>query len=85
MITTTGQLIEAWAALENNVPHTLDQSGDWLASLKVVMAALERTLQNEGRGAFILLITPFGGLPRPPVEAASPAPPQKEKPNPPAG
>jgi hypothetical protein len=85
MTSTTEHLQAMWAAaLEQDVPNT-ESGSDWLASLRVVMAALERTLQHEGRGAFVLLITPFGGLPPQPAEAAAPDPPQKGRTNPPAG
>lgn len=84
MISTTKHLNDFWAAaMEHEVSS--DSGSDWLASLKVVMAALERTLQHEGRGAFVLLITPFGGLPQRSgaEDEASPRP--KEQPSPPAG
>jgi hypothetical protein len=83
MLATTEHLQNVWAAA---LEYDVSESGsDWLASLRVVMAALERTLQHEGRGAFILLITPFGGQPQPPDEGGGPVPPPKEQPNPPAG
>ena len=84
MVSTTEHLQAMWAAaLEQDVSNP-ESGSDWLASLRVVMAALERTLQHEGRGAFVLLITPFGGLPPQPAGGAEPDPPPTERTSPPA-
>jgi hypothetical protein len=85
MTNTTEHFDKMWAALELQLEHTPGQSSEWLVSLKLVIGAVERAIQTDGRGAFIFLIPPSGGLQPQSGGGGAADPPQAGTPTPPPG
>ena len=79
MLATAQSLENVWAALESFSMADPQSSSEWLVSLKIVMAGVERALQQQGRGAFIFLIPPSHlGEPPPQSDAGDAPDPQRE-------
>jgi hypothetical protein len=82
MLTATNQFHDFWAALELEMSDTLGHASEWLVSLKIVMAHVERALATGGRGAYIFVLTPREERSQAPDAEGASAPPQEGRPTP---